>query len=167
MKVHECPREPDVLAAVVARRWPDSGDAELNQHVSTCSICQEVAAVACALADDHDEAKHMVHVPSSAHMWWRLQMRARQDAVRAAARPITVVQSLVAASVAGMAAAAIGLGWAGSWSTLSARVGPAVGSVLSPVVSLASTTPQTTLILGAVVAGLVLMPIAVYLALSD
>ncbi len=45
-----------------------------------------------------------MRIPSSAVMWWRAQMRARQEAAREAARPITVAQvvalvTLVAVSV--------------------------------------------------------------------
>ena len=115
----------------------------------------------------------MVRVPSAAHMWWRLQLRARQDAARAALRPIAVVQGLLAVGIAGLAVAAIGFGWAtGSWagwplSNPASVLGPAASDLLDAVLSFPGATSQTTLVCGAIAAGLVLMPVAVYLALSE
>lgn len=96
----ECAREQDVLDAIAARRWPERCDAELRDHVASCSICSDVVAVVGPLTASHDEIWPEIQVPSSATVWWRAQLRAQQEAARKAARPITIVQ--VAASVAAL-----------------------------------------------------------------
>lgn len=47
--------------------------------------------------------------PSSAIVWWRSQMRAKQEAVRAAERPIAIVHAVSIACVAGLTLSLIGL----------------------------------------------------------
>ena len=171
MKALDCPRESEVLMAVSSSRWPEQCAAELVNHVKACAICQDVVDVAMALGTS-DEAE-VVRVPSSAHMWWRLQMRARQDAARAAARPITVVQGVAAASIAGLLCAVVGFGWVASawsnwsWSAFIAESGPAAETTFTSLMTFATAAPQTAVLLAALVAGLVLMPVAVYFALSE
>ncbi len=164
------------MAAVASRRWPDRCEADLRAHVASCDVCRDVAEVAVAFGADQDAAWQRVHVPSAAHVWWRLQMRARQDAERAALRPIAVVQGVAAMGAAGLAIAAIVFGWAArSWSLptlsalsdLAADVPPLASTALNAVLAVAVSTPQTTVLVGVIAAGLVLMPVAVYLALSE
>jgi hypothetical protein len=168
MSLIECPRENDVIAAVASRRWPDRCDAELRDHVRFCPVCRDVAAVAVAF-ENFDEGESLPTVPSSAHMWWRLQMQARHDAARVAARPVAFAQATVAAA----AAVTVGLvmtvllwttdmSW---WSEVFGRVwsvDPAATDAL-----FATTAPQTIFALGAIAIALVIMPIAVYFTLSD
>jgi hypothetical protein len=170
MKTIECAREQDVIAAVMSRRWPDRCDVDLRAHVAACGICQDVAEVAVAFGADQDSVSENTRVPTAPHMWWRLQMRARQDAARAARRPIAVAQGVVAAVIGGLGVAAIGFGWAaGSWSVAEVASGiqPAANAVVGSLLSFAATPPHATLIFGAIAAGLVLMPVAVFLALSE
>jgi hypothetical protein len=94
----DCAREQDVLDAIAARRWPARCDAELREHVASCSLCTDMVEVVAPLTDARDDMWPEIQVPSSATVWWRAQMRAREEAARRASRPITVVQ--VAASVA-------------------------------------------------------------------
>ena len=96
----DCAREQDVLDAIAARRWSERCEPELREHVASCSICADLAEVVTALTDSHDALWPEVQVPSSANVWWRAQLRARQEAARKASRPITVVQ--VAASIAAL-----------------------------------------------------------------
>jgi hypothetical protein len=102
VKTIECPREEDVLEALTIGRM----DEELRQHVTSCAICTDVAAVVEPILIDRQDRSRAPHIPSSAVMWWRAQMRARQEAAREAARPVTVAQ-IVGISCA--AAIAIGL----------------------------------------------------------
>jgi hypothetical protein len=107
----ECPREGDVLDAVAAARWPERVEAELADHVASCGICQDVIAVASAMQADHDAAWKEANVPSSGQMWWRAEMRARQDAVLEAARPATVAQGVAVVLALSVAIAAGWFAW--------------------------------------------------------
>jgi hypothetical protein len=105
----ECCREEDVLDALASGRWPERADDELRAHVAACAICRDVEAVASAVLVMREAEPADMRIPSSAVMWWRAQMRARQEAAREAARPITVAQivglvSVVVLTVAGMVA---------------------------------------------------------------
>ena len=136
-----CPREAEILRAVEARHWPDRCDDELRAHAAACPDCAGLAEVAAALLDDRELAMHAAHVPPSGAVWWRTQMRARQDAARAARRIINVVQA--AAVLVALVAVFLILGPAL----------PAIHWSLPLIAALASP--------------LVLAPVAVYFALSE
>jgi hypothetical protein len=163
MKV-ECVREQDVLDAVASRRWPERCDSELREHVSSCVICADVAEIAGPLAAERDVAWTEHDIPPSSIVWWRAQIRAREEARRTAERPIALVQGIALLALVGavfvIAPAAVGwlsavassLGSAGAWiapraAEISRTVAPAIGSavpllvvgasvVLAPIVSL-------------------------------
>jgi hypothetical protein len=106
-----CERERNVLDAIAANRWPDRLDGELSAHVAACAICRDLATVAGAIAEDYGTAFEHAHLPSAGLVWWRAEIRARQQAIRAAERPITLIQTMV--GVCGVAAALGLLAWAG------------------------------------------------------
>lgn len=67
-----------------------------------CTQCAEVAALAKRLRDDFEQTTRQARVPTPEIVWWRAQMRARQEATRAAARPILFTQALAIAALAGL-----------------------------------------------------------------
>jgi hypothetical protein len=160
----ECPRESDVLDALASARWPDRVDAELAQHVAACSICQDVVAVASAMQEDHDvtwKEWNDANVPSSGQMWWRAEMRARQDAIRDASRPVTVAQAVavgLALSLAGVA------GWL-AWPTVQGFFASLFPSATSQTSVFAS--PLFLPVAVAMLAMIVVAPVALYFVLSD
>lgn len=146
----QCTREPDVLDALASARWPNRVDAELSNHVASCEICQDVIIVAAAMCEDREAAWREANVPSSGQMWWRAEMRARQDAVREASRPVTIAQGVafvLAIVVAG----------AGAW-----YAWPSVQGLLA-------TPPPLFIPLAIAMIALVMVvaPVALYLVLSD
>jgi anti-sigma factor RsiW len=98
----DCPREQDVIDALTTGQWPDRCAGELKAHVAACDGCRDLVAILAPLGESWAGARIDAHVPASGMVWWRAQMRARQEAARAAARPITVVQG-----IAGLAGAAL------------------------------------------------------------
>jgi hypothetical protein len=90
----ECRYESEILDAVASGRWPDRLDAELHDHLSSCSICSELAMVSAMYRDDHASAMDEVRVPSAGLVWWKSELRARREAVRVASRPITLVTGI-------------------------------------------------------------------------
>ena len=88
----ECAREQDVVDALASGRWPERAPDDLRSHVETCQVCADTLAVAGLVLADRDNPSDDPHIPSSAVMWWRAQMRARHEAAREAARPIAVAQ---------------------------------------------------------------------------
>jgi hypothetical protein len=105
VKTIECIREDDVLDALMSERWPDRVSEDLRQHVTSCQVCADLIAVVRPILADGDAPVPEPRIPSSAVMWWRAQMRGRQEAAREAARPITVAQAIAAVSLVVLVAA--------------------------------------------------------------
>lgn len=161
----ECPRETDVLDALASARWPDRVDAELSQHVASCAICRDVIAVAAAMHEDHDAAWHEwndANVPSSGQMWWRAEMRARQDAIREATRPVTIAQGVAAGLALGLGGVAA---WF-AWPTVQGFFAALVPSAASQQTSLLA-SPIFLPVAVAMLALLVVTPVALYFVLSE
>ncbi len=112
----ECIHERDLVEAILSNRWPD-GCHELKAHVQQCAICADVLIVAQALHQEREDLLKHAPVPSAGLVWWRSELRARQDAIRTATKPMRVFQAFGAASVAGVGVAlAVGmLPWFEGW----------------------------------------------------
>jgi hypothetical protein len=166
VKMVDCTREQDVLDSLTDGRWPDRVDHSLRDHVAACATCADLVAVVCPLMDEQtqDVFSGQARVPSSAVMWWKAQMRARQEAAREAARPITVAQ-VVAGSTAVLliVSAVMALSpWLQSWIS-------AATAVEMPRFDLAAFVLAQGWLLPALVISvwLVLTPLAIYFAVTD
>ena len=96
----ECPREAELLDSL-HNCWPEGCPDGLCSHAEACAACGSLLEVALALRGEHAESVHEASVPSSAVMWWRLQMRARREATVRAFQPIAVVQAVTLACAVG------------------------------------------------------------------
>lgn len=158
MTLIECPRESDVLDALASKRWPHRVDRELVDHVASCEICSDVLVVAAAMQEDRDATWREANVPSSGQVWWRAEMRARHEAIRAASRPITFAY-VAAASIALTLVAIVGwYAWPALHDFVSVIASPQESELSSPV------AVPLLVALGAL---LVVAPVALYLVLSD
>lgn len=101
MTFADCHREQDLIDVLTTDRWPDRCDEDLRAHVAGCQGCQDLVNVLSPLGDAWAASRAEAQLPASGTVWWRAQMRARQEAARAAARPIAIVQTV--AAVAGAA----------------------------------------------------------------
>ena len=163
----QCQREGDVLDALASARWPHRADEDLVQHVASCEICQDVITVAAAIQADHEAAYREANVPPSGQMWWRAEMRARQDAVREAARPVTIAQGVAVALTLVVAVAAAWFGWPSIHDAFSASTtaASAAGTAASqPSLFASSMAIPLAVAMGAL---LVIAPLALYVVLSE
>jgi heme A synthase len=160
MKTIECPRESDVLDAVASGRWPDRLATELADHISSCATCADVVAVASAIQADHDAVWREASIPSSGQVWWRAEIRARQEAIRNVSRPIVIAQA--AAALIAFALVAV-VGWI-AWTRIRQQL-PA--SDLTSMPAQAFTSPIGLLLAVALLALAVVAPVALYVVLSD
>ena len=71
VKTIECPRESDVLEAVILDRWSD----ELRQHADGCAVCRDLATVATVFHDEREDAWREARLPTSGQVWWRASTR--------------------------------------------------------------------------------------------
>ncbi len=167
MKPSNCEHETELWEAVASGRWPDAIDPALARHVRECRSCAEVADVSSMLLADARAARHESSPPSSAIVWWRAQMRARQEAARVAERPLTIVHALAIACAAGLLLGLLGLAgaWAHAYIGSSDPPPPAVFGAAEtahlPLAGLMTILPWVAL------ASLLLAPLAVYVIVSD
>ena len=169
MGAYDCPREQDVVNAVLGGRWPDRCDESLVAHAAGCVTCREVAQVSVLLHEDVDHARIDVIVPAAGQIWWRAAVRARLESTQAAARPMTWMHAITGAIVVGVFLAALTAVWPMVPSVL--KMIRAVGSELlpSPEVTSALAGGLAMSALAGVVAAAIMIvtPLAVYFALSD
>ena len=154
----ECAHEHDVLDLIAAGRWPDPTREDLARHAASCGVCGDLAAVAVAIRDDHDRARAAARVPSSGLVWWKAQLRARQERAETAGRPIAFVHA------AGALVAAVLLFTLGGllWPWLRASVGWIEG--LSQATDVGRLWVPLALAFGA---WIILGPVLLLVALSD
>ena len=111
MTSRQCQCEDQIVAALADGTWPDQASDALKAHVTGCSECQAVTAVAPLLRQEYVTADSEADLPSSGQVWWRARVRARAEAQRAAARPLFIAQAVAAASALGALAALISWYW--------------------------------------------------------
>jgi hypothetical protein len=170
VKTVDCCREEDVLDALTSGRWPDRADDEIRAHVAGCSICTDVVEVASAVLEVRNGDPGDMRIPSSAVMWWRAQMRARQEAAREAARPINVAQVVALVSVVALTVVALVAlspwfgGLLAEWvSGVREAASSDMAAVKAPSVLLAGGWMLPALMIGV---WFVLAPVAIYFAVA-
>lgn len=148
-----CPQEQETLSMVQAGRWPDGCDDTMRTHVAACATCGDVVRVGSLIAADYHASLRSSQVPAPGLVWWRMQRRSRQEAIRTASRVITVVQAI---AVAAGVAVAIGILVATS------RAFSFDATAVSKTVLAQWSLP----LIIALASWLALAPVAVYLAVS-
>jgi hypothetical protein len=159
----ECPREQEIVDAIGFGRW--GADAELIAHAGRCAICGEVVEVARALHDDRAVLMREAHPPTAGMVWWRATIRARAEAAHTAMQPITLVQGVAGASVAGATAALVTLAW--RWMEPADRIGNLLSRLALDRGAAPFTIEHALVAVIAVAACLVLAPLALYFTLAD
>ena len=71
MSAPECPREQDVINAIVTGRWPDRCDESLCVHAAECAVCKELIEVTSVMRLDRDGLHEEMSLPSAGQVWWR------------------------------------------------------------------------------------------------
>jgi hypothetical protein len=144
--VTDCPRENDVLELMRSGHADD----DLRAHIASCAVCAEVAVVASALIDDRTMLVRNAEVPGSGIVWWRMQVRLRNEAAAVARRSMTAAQIAIVGF-----AVVIALVFLAAQST----------DWVQHLVALARAIPLAVVIV-ALTAWLALAPVAAWLALS-
>lgn len=176
MSARECPREQDVINAIVTGRWPDRCAASLCAHAAECDVCNELVEVASVLRLDRDGLHDEMSLPSAGQVWWRAAIRARLEASQRIARPFSWLFGVAVACAAGLGIGVVQLLWSpvhvawGSWGLSGWTPWVSAGELPRVLPSLTHVAPLTTtgmFVLLGVAACLLLAPLALYFALSD
>ena len=75
-----------------AGHWPAACEAELREHVAGCPRCGDLVLVASTMQRARVEAVGEARLQASGVIWWRAQLRRRQAAMEAIARPVRGAQ---------------------------------------------------------------------------
>ena len=166
MRQIECEFEADVLSAVLQSRWPERAEDGLREHVKTCAICSDVAAVAGAIECAREET--VPHpLPESGLVWWKAQMRARREALETVGRPITAIQ--VAAFACALVLMGACIGATSNWFQVALKwvwaeiTGFDLNAFIPYAAALISGHVLLALCMAAMIFG---VPVAVYLAIG-
>lgn len=143
----DCTREPEVLECAMSGRPAGV----LADHIAGCASCRDLFEAARAVITDRTALVRDAHPPSAGLTWWRIKMREQREAERAAVRTGAFVQAalLVAAICAALAILGLSID---------------VHAVLASVIASAGRFAIPAL---AVVAWLILAPVALYFAVTD
>jgi hypothetical protein len=118
-----CPHEAEVQAILHQGHWPEACDPELRRHIHTCRRCSEQLLVLHTFHEARAHAMQAAPIELIDHpnlLWWRAQLRRRNQALQRVARPITTAQifalciSILAAATLLRSQLARGFSWS-SW----------------------------------------------------
>lgn len=87
-----CPHEPEVQAILRRGHWPEACDPEFRKHVETCRTCSEQLLVLHAFHDARTQAVEAARLDHPNLIWWRAQLRRRNDALQRVSKPIATAQ---------------------------------------------------------------------------
>lgn len=117
-----------------------------------CPQCGPLVALAEQVRREYEQTARDARIPTPEIVWWRAQMKAREEAARTAARPIVFTQALAIAALIGLVVSVAGR------LTLPALSFAGLGQLAVGVPVLHVTI--------AAICCLLIAPLAVYLALS-
>ena len=175
MTAPECPREQDVINAIVTGRWPDRCDESLCAHAAECTVCKELVEVTSVMRLDRDGLHEEMSLPSAGQVWWRAAIRARLDASQRVAQPISWIFGISVACAAGLAIAVVQLLWSPmrvAWGSSSPDAWASwleleFTRLLLTLTNLGPLATTGVFVLLGAAACLLLAPLALYFALSD
>ena len=169
-----CPREAEVVSAVIEDRWPDGCGYDLEAHVADCHDCRDAVEICGMLREAHTsdtqtQAPDARTVPAAAGVWLRAAVRLRAEAEHRANRSLTW-----ALGIGGACAVGLGLSTLGAlrptFNWLTARAAILIARLASPAEEATDVIVRTLEgnipVAFPIVAGLVFTPLVVCLTFS-
>jgi hypothetical protein len=92
MSLGHCTREKEVMDLLRSGGWPAACEPELHEHVAACSLCAQTVMLRSAFANALATAKDEARLQPAGVLWWRAQLRRRNEAVERVNRPIARAQ---------------------------------------------------------------------------
>jgi len=87
-----CPHEAEAKAAVRRGHWPNACEPELRKHVESCDRCSSQLLVSHVFQSARAEAIQVAPINHPGLLWWRAQLRRRNDALQRVGKPIATAQ---------------------------------------------------------------------------
>ena len=101
-----CGREQELVELLHRGHWPQACSSDLRAHVAQCRSCSDLVAIAESFRAMRKQALVAAPTASSGALWWRAQLRRRNQAVERIAKPIAGAQLFAFAGVLFVAVAA-------------------------------------------------------------
>jgi hypothetical protein len=101
-----CPHEAEVQAILRHGHWPEACDPEFRAHIETCRTCSDQLLVLHAFHAARAVSMQTARVEHPNLLWWRAQLRRRNEALQRVGKPITRAQ-IFALCISILAAAAL------------------------------------------------------------
>jgi len=102
-----CAREKEVARLLELGQWPQASPADLRAHASVCRVCAERVLLTARLHAARTQAMAAAQLPSAGALWWRAQLRRRNEALARVSRPMLGAQVFALAVAVMMAAGAL------------------------------------------------------------
>ena len=99
MTLVSCPCEKDVRELVERGQWPLAAGPELRAHTASCRTCADLVLVATAFQRARAATIAQAKPVSAGAIWWRAQLRNRQQAFERIQRPLVGAQVFALAAL--------------------------------------------------------------------
>lgn len=83
-----CVREREVAALLERGQWPHACPHDLCTHIESCRVCSDLVLVRRSFQQARATAIAEPTLPSAGAIWWRAQLRRRNEALTRISRPI-------------------------------------------------------------------------------
>ena len=87
-----CEREQELAELLHHGHWPQACNPDLHAHVAQCRSCSELVLIAQSFQVMRKHALVASPAASSGALWWRAQLRRRNQAVERISKPIAGAQ---------------------------------------------------------------------------
>lgn len=87
-----CPCEKEIRELVESGQWPLASPPDLRSHAAACRSCADLVLVASAFQRARSTTLAAARPVSAGAIWWRAQLRSRQQAFERIQRPLIGAQ---------------------------------------------------------------------------
>jgi hypothetical protein len=92
MTLRTCPHEKDVTELLARGHYPQACPPELHAHLEGCRSCADLVLVTRAFQTARAQTAAAANLPAPGLLWWRAQLRRRNEAVERIGKPILGAQ---------------------------------------------------------------------------
>jgi hypothetical protein len=92
MSFDSCPMEKELMAVVRGGQWPAACDPGLLAHVEECKGCNQIALLSGVFLESRAEAAGSARLAAPGLLFWKAQLRRRNEALEHITRPILAVE---------------------------------------------------------------------------
>lgn len=165
-----CAHEPEVKAMLLRGHWPHASDPDLSKHIHACPRCRSQVLLATAFQSDRARAMQAAPVQHPGLVWWRAQLRRREQAFRqvdrstSTAHVFALVITIVVAVTLFLRQVQTGSGWPAWLSEPYGTLHSGATSVLASARDGVATDPNLVMLAAGIGVLLLLGAVVVYFA---